>query len=295
MRAAPARRALHIGYWAADSVLVTLDVRPPRETEMPTTDPPTYPLSIPDLRAAITGRVIAPDDEGYDAARTVFVGGVDRRPLVIVQVANESDVQHVVRLARETGLPLAIRSGGHSNGGMGVVDDGIVLDLRDMRALDIDADAHTAWVQSGLTAGEYTAAVVEHGLVTGFGDTGSVGIGGITLGGGVGYLVRKHGLTDRRPARGRGRDRRRRATAGGCRPTTPTCSGPSGVVAATLALSRRFQLRLHDLAVVHRRDAGPARHRASDRRLHRRRRRPRPRRCRPSPTSCRARRCRSCP
>jgi hypothetical protein len=101
----------------------------------------------------------------------------------------------VVRLARVTSLPLAVRSGGHSNGGLGVVDDGIVLDLRLMRALDIDVAGHTAWVQPGLTAGAYSAAVTERGLVTGFGDTGSVGIGGITLGGGVGYLVRKHGLT----------------------------------------------------------------------------------------------------
>jgi FAD/FMN-containing dehydrogenase len=159
------------------------------------TRPTLQPLSIPDLRAAISGRVITPQDDGYDAARTVFVGGVDRRPLVIIQVANEADVQHVVRLARTTGLPLAVRSGGHSNGGLGVVDDGIVLDLRDMRALDLDVAGHTAWVQPGLTAGEYTAAAGEHGLVTGFGDTGSVGIGGLTLGGGVGYLVRKFGLT----------------------------------------------------------------------------------------------------
>jgi FAD/FMN-containing dehydrogenase len=160
---------------------------------MPTA--PATTLSIPELRAAIAGRVIAPDDDGYDAARTVFVGGIDRRPAVIVQAANDADVQHVVRLAGSTNLPLAVRSGGHSNGGLGVVDDGIVLDLRDMRALDIDVHAHTAWVQPGLTAAAYTAAVTEQGLVTGFGDTGSVGIGGITLGGGVGYLVRKHGLT----------------------------------------------------------------------------------------------------
>ena len=152
---------------------------------MPPISSDTRSISIPDLRAAISGRVITPDDEGYDQARTVFVGGIDRRPVVIVQVANVSDVQHVVRLAAETGLPLAVRSGGHSNGGLGVVDDGIVLDLRDLRALDIDLNAHTAWVEPGLTAGEYTKAVTEHALVTGFGDTGSVGIGGLTLGGGV--------------------------------------------------------------------------------------------------------------
>jgi FAD/FMN-containing dehydrogenase len=156
---------------------------------------PTATLSIPDLRAAIDGRVIAPDDEGYDEARTVVMGNIDRRPLVIVRPANADDVAHVVTLARETGLPLAVRCGGHSGAGHSVVDDGIVLDLRDMKALDIDVDARTAWADAGLTAGEYTTAAAEHGLATGFGDTGSVGLGGITLGGGVGYLVRKHGLT----------------------------------------------------------------------------------------------------
>ncbi len=152
-------------------------------------------IDLTALRAAIEGHVIGPGDAGYDHARSVFVGGIDRRPRVIVQVANDADVRTVIDLARTTGLPLAVRSGGHGNGGQAVVDDGIVLDLRDMRALDIDATGHTAWVQPGLTAGAYSAAVSAHGLITGFGDTASVGIGGITLGGGVGYLVRKHGLT----------------------------------------------------------------------------------------------------
>ena len=101
----------------------------------------------------------------------------------------------MVSLARETGLELAVRSGGHSLAGHSVSDGGIVLDLADMQALDIDVERRTAWAQTGLTAGEYTTAAGAHGLATGFGDTGSVGIGGITLGGGVGYLVRKHGLT----------------------------------------------------------------------------------------------------
>jgi FAD/FMN-containing dehydrogenase len=156
---------------------------------------PTAILSIPDLRAAVEGRVIAPEDEGYEEARTVVMGNIDRRPLVIVRVANADDIAHVVTLARETGLPLAVRCGGHSGAGHSVVDDGIVLDLRDLKALEIDVDARTAWADAGLTAGEYTTAAAEHGLATGFGDTGSVGLGGITLGGGVGYLVRKHGLT----------------------------------------------------------------------------------------------------
>jgi FAD/FMN-containing dehydrogenase len=152
-------------------------------------------ISIPQLRAVLNGRIIAPDDVGYDQARPVFYGWVDRRPAVIVRVADAADVSHVVSLARETGLELAIRSGGHSLAGHGVSNGGIVLDLSDMKALDIDAERRTAWAQTGLTAGEYTTAAGAYGLATGFGDTGSVGIGGLTLGGGVGFLVRKYGLT----------------------------------------------------------------------------------------------------
>ncbi len=153
------------------------------------------PLSIPTLRAGLRGRVIAPDDAGYDQARTPFYGGIDRRPAVIARAADATDVSRVISVARETGLELAVRSGGHSVPGHCVSDGGIVLDLSDMRALDIDAEGRTAWAGSGLTAGEYTTAAAAHGLANGFGDSPSVGIGGIALGGGVGFLVRKHGLT----------------------------------------------------------------------------------------------------
>lgn len=147
------------------------------------------------LRGMVQGRVIAPGDDGYDEARTVFYGGIDRRPAAIVRVAGTEDVVRVVSLARDNGLELAIRSGGHSTAGHSVTDGGIVLDLVDMKALRLDVEGRTAWAETGLTAGEYTDAAGAHGLATGFGDTGSVGIGGITLGGGVGYLVRKYGLT----------------------------------------------------------------------------------------------------
>jgi FAD/FMN-containing dehydrogenase len=155
----------------------------------------TNSLSLPQLRAAFTGQVIGPGDADYDQARTIFYGGFDRRPAVIIRPADDSEVARVVTLARDTGLPLAVRSGGHSNAGHSVVDGGIVLDLCSRRALTIDAAARTAWAEAGLTAGEYTNAAGVHNLATGFGDTGSVGLGGLTLGGGVGYLVRKHGLT----------------------------------------------------------------------------------------------------
>ncbi len=152
-------------------------------------------ILIAKLRSAVKGRVIAPEDGEYEQARTVFYGWVDRRPRVIVRAAEENDVSRVVLLAAEAGLELAVRSGGHSLAGHGTSEGGIVLDLSALRALEIDAAGRTAWVQTGLTAAEYTAQADAYGLATGFGDTGSVGIGGLTLGGGIGYLVRKHGLT----------------------------------------------------------------------------------------------------
>jgi FAD/FMN-containing dehydrogenase len=155
----------------------------------------TNRISIQQTRSDLSGRVIGPDDPEYDEARTLFYGGFDRRPAAIVRVANEEDVSRVISRARDAGLELAVRSGGHSLAGHSVSDGGIVLDLSDMKALDIDPQARTVWAQTGLTAGEYTVAAAAHGLGTGFGDTGSVGIGGITLGGGIGYLVRKRGLT----------------------------------------------------------------------------------------------------
>jgi FAD/FMN-containing dehydrogenase len=110
-------------------------------------------------------------------------------------VKDAAEVSCVVTLAREKGLELAVKSGGHSLAGHSVSEGGIVLDLSQMKGLEINVEARTVWAETGLTAGEYTAAVGAHGLATGFGDTGSVGIGGITLGGGAGFLVRKHGLT----------------------------------------------------------------------------------------------------
>jgi FAD/FMN-containing dehydrogenase len=160
---------------------------------MPLSEP--ISTSISQLRDQVKGRLITPDDPAYDQARMIFYGGFDRRPQVIVQAADATDVARVIALAGDTGLELAVRSGGHSPAGHSVLDGGIVLDLSAMRALDLDAETRNAWAQPGLTAGEYTTAAAAHDLATGFGDTGSVGIGGITLAGGVGYLVRKYGLT----------------------------------------------------------------------------------------------------
>ena len=152
--------------------------------------------AIDRLRDGFHGRIVTADDEDFETLAAVMVTppGI-RPPLAVARVADVRDVVHAVGIARDTGLGLAIRSGGHSGAGFGTVDGGIVLDLRDLDAIDIDVAGRTAWASGGITAAAYTAAAAEHGLATGFGDTGSVGLGGLITGGGIGYLVRKHGLT----------------------------------------------------------------------------------------------------
>jgi FAD/FMN-containing dehydrogenase len=157
--------------------------------------PSRTPAWTDKLRSDVSGRLLTPDDPGFDDARTVFLGDIDERPAVIVRVADAFDVARVIAAAHETGLDLAVRSGGHSPAGHSTTTGGIVLDLRDMHALEIDVEQRTAWAETGLSAGAYTRAVGADGLVTGFGDTASVGIGGITLGGGIGFLVRAQGMT----------------------------------------------------------------------------------------------------
>src|SRR4051794_37753582 len=152
-------------------------------------------LSTPQLPRDLEGQVLTPEDPGYDRARTVVDAHVDRRPALIARVAGPDDIARVIAHARESGSELAVRSGGHSPAGHGVADGGIVIDLSALRRFELDATGRTAWAAAGLTAGAFTVAAGEHGLATGFGDTGSVGIAGITLAGGIGFLVRKHGLT----------------------------------------------------------------------------------------------------
>jgi hypothetical protein len=143
----------------------------------------------------LTGRIIIPDDADYEKTRKVFAGGIDKKPKMIVRVADAIDVQKTITFAKENNLELAVRSGGHSALGLCSVDDGVVIDLRDMKKLEINQQEKTAWAETGLTASEVTTELDKHNFVLGFGDTGSVGIGGITLGGGSGFLVRKFGLT----------------------------------------------------------------------------------------------------
>jgi FAD/FMN-containing dehydrogenase len=158
---------------------------PQQSTDVPTDE----------LRSALDGELITPQDGDYDEARQVFFKGIDRWPLAVARVAGADDVARVVTAARETGLDLAIRSGGHSRAGYGTCDGGLVIDLSGMHSVEIDDEGRTAWVGSGATAVQYTTATGERGRVTGLGDAGSVGIGGITLAGGIGFLARRNGLT----------------------------------------------------------------------------------------------------
>ena len=147
------------------------------------------------LGRAFKGRVIMPDTDDYHRARRVNNAAVDRHPALVVRPTDAEEVALVVAHAQERGLPLVVRAGGHSMAGHGTADGALVLDLSDMRGMEVDAVGRTAWADAGILAGEYTAATHALGLVTPFGDSGRVGVSGITLGGGVGWLVRKHGMT----------------------------------------------------------------------------------------------------
>jgi FAD/FMN-containing dehydrogenase len=152
-------------------------------------------LSTSQPAVDLEGQVLTPQDPAYDEARTVFAADLNHRPALIARVAGADDIARVIGHAQDTGSELAVRGGGHSLAGHGVSDGGVVIDLSALRSFELDSAGRTAWAGAGLTAGAFTAAAGEHGLATGFGDTGSVGIGGITLAGGIGMLVRKHGLT----------------------------------------------------------------------------------------------------
>ena len=147
------------------------------------------------LAGQLRGELLVPNDHGYDDARRGDNSLHDHRPAVIVRPADGGDVARVVEFASSAGLEVAVRSGGHSLAGYGATEGGALIDLSAKHAIQIDAAARVAWVEAGTTAGQLTATTGEHGLVVPFGDSPTVGVGGITLGGGVGWLSRKLGLT----------------------------------------------------------------------------------------------------
>lgn len=156
---------------------------------------PLLALAIEALASRMAGRLVAADHPDYDLLRGLAHGNWDHRPLFIARVANVPDVADVVDFARRNQLQVAVRGGGHSVCGHSGSDGGVVIDLRDLEGIEIDLDAMTVWAGSGLTAGQLTQALDPDRVVVGFGDSATVGIGGITLGGGIGYMTRKFGLT----------------------------------------------------------------------------------------------------
>ncbi len=147
------------------------------------------------FRLRIKGQVVLPGDPDYETAREAKNTIYNRKPAIIVRAEDAADVSRSITFARRFGLKLSVKGGGHSIGGHSVNNGGLVIDMRRMNNIRVDAEHRTAWAQSGAVAREFLAAVEPYGLAVPFGDAGSVGLGGITLGGGIGYLVRKHGLT----------------------------------------------------------------------------------------------------
>lgn len=149
---------------------------------------------IDQLKQNVAGEVIVPDDTGYDDARSVWNGMIDQRPRAIVRCSGRDDVVVAVRFARDNGWHASVRGGGHNAAGLAVCDDGLVIDLSGMREVEVDAQAKRARAQGGATWSDYDAATHRHGLASTGGAISTTGIGGLTLGGGIGYLQRRYGL-----------------------------------------------------------------------------------------------------
>src|SRR5690606_10823092 len=141
------------------------------------------------------GHLTGPHDAGYDEARRVYNSMIDKRPVLIARCTTPDDVAQVVRFARDNELPLAVRGGGHNGAGLGTVDDGVVIDLAPLRDITVDPQARTVRVGGGCTWGDVDRTTNAHGLATPSGIISTTGVGGLTLGGGLGHLTRKFGLS----------------------------------------------------------------------------------------------------
>jgi len=153
------------------------------------------PDKVAEFSTLLRGRVVQPDDADYDASRRVYNAMIDRYPRLIVYCRDVADVMHSVNFAREQSLLLAVRGGGHNGGGLGTCDEGLVIDLSGLKGIRVDAAARTVRVEGGCTLADMDHATHAFGMATPSGINGSTGVGGLTLGGGIGHLTRKCGLT----------------------------------------------------------------------------------------------------
>ena len=153
------------------------------------------PKELKDIEQKMRGKVIRPGDADYDQERKVYNGMIDKRPGMIARCADVADVMAAVDFGRENDLEIAVRGGGHSGPGLGVCDDGLVIDLSDMSGIRVDPASETVRVESGSRWGDVDHATHAFGSATVSGIISSTGVGGLTLGGGHGYLSRKYGLT----------------------------------------------------------------------------------------------------
>jgi FAD/FMN-containing dehydrogenase len=149
---------------------------------------------VRELAGRVSGPVLAPGDDGYEKARAVHNGLIDRRPALIVRCRTASDVVAALALARRSGLEVSVRGGGHNVAGRAVTDGGIMIDLAEMKRIAVDAERSTATAEGGVTWGELNAATGEHGLAVTGGLVSTTGIAGYTLGGGLGWLMARYGL-----------------------------------------------------------------------------------------------------
>lgn len=152
-------------------------------------------IAVEELQASFRGDLISPGDAGYDEHRKVWNGSIDRRPALIARCTGVADVRAAIRFARLHGLRVAVRGGGHSFPGLSVCDDGMVIDLAPMKGIRVDPGARTARVQAGVLLGELDRETQEFGLAVPSGIVTHTGVAGLTLGGGIGWIMRKHGLT----------------------------------------------------------------------------------------------------
>ena len=147
------------------------------------------------LRAMLRGSLLLPDEPGYDTARAIWNAMIDKRPGIIVRCAGAADVRTAVNFAREHGLALAVRGGGHNIAGSALVNDGLVIDLSAMRSVRVDAQARRAWVEGGALLRDFDHEAQAYALATPLGINSTTGVAGLTLGGGFGWLTRKYGMT----------------------------------------------------------------------------------------------------